>query len=274
MAALQDYDDAYIVEYALQARGCVVSNDMYRDYIGAQEVLQRTVGYSRGTRCINLACTQGQPVACCATAQRTARAFQPLGQRGLFSRFSLAHGRRIASRRAVRCERRHAMQHGERNMQTMPLATSNILNAPCDMQHATYSIRSQTCNVHSYNATCNVHDASCKRAHASAADGDGATLALRLGCGARSLLLLCRRRVCAEPDVPFPAASTPSVTWRLSRTSAAQAVPDGNRGVNLAAIHSLLAALGRDVQVSGRRCLDCSAWPAVVEQLNVQRTGT
>ena len=47
-AALQDYDDAYIVEYALQARGCVVSNDMYRDYIGAQEVLQRTQGVRHG----------------------------------------------------------------------------------------------------------------------------------------------------------------------------------------------------------------------------------
>ena len=44
----QDYDDAYIVEYALQARGCVVSNDMYRDYIGAQEVLQRTQGVRHG----------------------------------------------------------------------------------------------------------------------------------------------------------------------------------------------------------------------------------
>jgi hypothetical protein len=38
-AAVQDYDDAYIIEYARQARGCVVSNDMYRDFIGAAEVL-------------------------------------------------------------------------------------------------------------------------------------------------------------------------------------------------------------------------------------------
>ena len=36
---MQDYDDAYIIEYARQARGCVVSNDMYRDFIGAAEVL-------------------------------------------------------------------------------------------------------------------------------------------------------------------------------------------------------------------------------------------
>ena len=57
---MQDYDDAYIIEYARQARGCVVSNDMYRDFIGAAEVLPGTqwgtqwgtLGYSGGARCV------------------------------------------------------------------------------------------------------------------------------------------------------------------------------------------------------------------------------